>query len=410
VILIHRGERVALVLSFVYFLLLLCAYYLLRPVRDALVAGLGTDEIKYLSLAVFVVMLAITPLFGLLMTHVPRRTLLPSIYGFFACNLLVFAAVFAADTGAWSARIFYVWVTVFSMFVVSVFWSFMADIWREEQGRRLFGAIAAGGSAGGLLGPLLAGALVHRIGTSGLALCSALLLSGTIVCLVLLSRYAQHDRQSSPPSERALVGSSWQGLLLIVRSPFLLGIASLVLIGAIVAMFAYTETARLAKELIATPTDRAAFFARLDLWTNVAALILQALIVGPLTARFGITAPLIGLALIACIAFGAVAIAPTLLVLGVSNIARRAGEFGLGKPGRDMLYTVASPQEKYLAKNVIDTVVYRGGDFIGGWLYGGLAALGLSLAGFGWLAAITMLGAIVVALAVARGYRERGGK
>lgn len=410
-IVIRRGERRAFALSFVYFLLLLCSYYLLRPVRDALVSGLGQGEIKYLSMTVFFVMLAIAPLFGALLTHIPRRTLLPFVYGFFAVNLLVFAALLQHDAqGVWPARVFYVWVTVFNFFVVSVFWSVMADTWREEQGRRLFGVIAAGGSCGGLLGPVLAKALVNDIGIGGLTLLAATLLCGVIVCLVALRPHTQHSTHAAPSEQKAFSGSSWQGLVLVARSPFLLGIAGLVLLGSIAAIFAYTETARLAKELIATPEDRTAFFAQIDLWTNIAAVILQAAIVGPLALRLGIAAPLIGLAMVACIAFGAVAIAPTLWVLGISNVARRAAEFGLGKPGRDMLYTVTTPQEKYLAKNVIDTVVARGGDFLGGWIYAGFALMGLTLAGFGWVAAIMMLGAVAIAWGVVRGYRARGGK
>src|SRR5690349_1280205 len=367
-IVIQRGERRAFALSFAYFLLLLCSYYLLRPVRDALVSGLGSDEIKYLSSAVFIAMLCVTPLFGALMARIPRRTLLPIVYAFFVMNLLLFAVLFQQDAnGVWPARIFYVWVTVFNFFVVSVFWSFMADIWREEQGRRLFGAIAAGGSCGGLIGPTLARQFASDIGTAGLTVCAAVLLSGAILCLVLLRRDAQPNTTLKTSEPAALHGSSWQGLLLILRSPFLLGIAGLVLIGSIAAMFAYTETARLAKELINTPQARTAFFAQIDLWTNLVALLLQAVIVGPLTLRLGVAAPLVGLGVVVCIAFGAVALMPTLWVLGASNIARRAAEYGLGKPGRDMLYTVTTPQEKYLAKNVIDTLVARSGDLIGGW-------------------------------------------
>jgi AAA family ATP:ADP antiporter len=409
-IVIQRGERRAFALSFAYFLLLLCSYYLLRPVRDALVSGLDTDEIKYLSSAVFIVMLCVAPLFGMLMARIPRRTLLPFIYAFFVVNLLLFAVLFHQDAnGVWPARIFYVWVTVFNFFVVSVFWSFMADIWREEQGRRLFGAIAAGGSCGGLLGPAFARQFADDVGTSGLTLCAAVLLSGAIICLILLRRDAQPNTTSTTNQQSALHGSGWQGILLILRSPFLLGIASLVVIGSIAAMFAYTETSRLAKELLDTPQARTAFFAQIDLWTNLVALLLQAVIVGPLTSRLGVVAPLLGLGVIACIAFGAVALMPTLWVLGASNVARRAAEFGLGKPGRDMLYTVTTPQEKYLAKNVIDTLLARSGDLVGGWIYATLTLMGLTLAGFGWVAAGMMVGSVAVALGVVRGYRARGG-
>ena len=408
------GEAPALALSFLYFLLLLASYYIVRPVRDALIAGLGVAEIKYLTAAVFFVMLAIAPVFGALMKHWPRHKLLPAIYGFFALNLACFAIAFESPHfGPWPARIFYVWLMVFNMFVVSVFWSFMADIWREEQGRRLFGAIAAGGSVGGLLGPLLAQRFVGAVGNSGLMWVAALLLSATIVCIVALHRIShaspRQESHARADAER-FSNSSWQGIALISRSPFLLGIAGLVLIGAIVAQFAYSETARLAKELIATPEARTIFFARIDGWTNAVALVLQSLIVGPLSARLGIVAPMLGLPLIGLLAFGSLAVSPTLATLGASNVARRAAEFGLGKPGRDMLYTVATPQEKYLAKNVIDTVISRGGDLVGSWCYSAIAALGIALTGMSWIAMFAILGAIGLALSVVRGYRSRGGK
>ena len=408
---LRAGEAPALALSFLYFLLLLDSYYVLRPVRDSLVAGLGTAEIKYLLIAVFFGMLAIAPIFGLLMTHIPRRRLLPAIYGFFVVNLLAFALAFAApNLGSWPARVFYVWLTVFNMFVVSVFWSFMADIWNEEQGRRLFGVIAAGGSAGGLLGPTLAQLLVEHIGNTGLMLFAAALLSGTVACLVCLGQLNKPVVEQTTQNAQAISGSAWQGFILVLRSPFLLGIAALVVIGTLIAQFFYAESTRLAKEAFDTPEARTMFFARLDFWTNVIALGLQAVVVGALTSRFGIVVPLVGLSVIGFFAFGALAFSPILLTLGVSNIARRSAEFGLGKPARDMLYTVATPQEKYLAKNVIDTVFLRGGDIIGGWTYSALTTIGIGLAGLGSIAAAAMVGTLFIALAIARGYHSRGGK
>jgi len=406
---IRAGEAPTLALSFLYFLLLLSSYYVLRPIRDSQVADLGVAEIKYLVLAVFVVMLAIAPTFGALMTHVPRHKLLPAIYAFFVVNLGLFAHAFAVpELAKWTARVFYVWLTVFNMFVVSVFWSFMADIWREEQGRRLFGLIAAGGSIGGLLGPWLAGSLAMRFGNTGLSLLAAALLSGTVICIVMLGRITK-TQDYQPQAPTALNGSSIEGLRLLLRSPYLLGIAGIVVIAAIVTQFAYAETARMAKEFIATPEARTAFFANLDFWTNAVTLVLQAVVVGLLTARFGVAAPLLGLAAVGCISFVALALSPVLATLGATNITRRAAEFGIGKPARDMLYTVVTPSEKYLAKNVVDTLVNRGGDFVGSWIYIFATALGMTLAGLGWLAAAAMTGTIFVVLAIVRGYHQRGG-
>ncbi len=407
---IERDEASTLILSFCYFLLLLASYYILRPVRDGLVAGTGMDQVKFLSVIVLAAMLALTPLFGTLMARVPRYKLLPAIYAFAVANLLLFALAFTRpEYAVWSTRIFYIWVTVFNLFVISVFWSFMADIWNAEQGRRLFGTIAAGGSLGGLLGPMLAQNFAARFGNSGLTIIAAALLCGAIVCLLLLGQIARRNPVKEAQITKAFGGSSWQGVLLVLRSPFLLGIAALVIIGSIVAMFAYIELGRLAKESFNTPEARTAFFARFDFWTNISALILQGIVVGLITTRWGIKIPLMGLAVIGCISFIPIAFSPVLATLAVTNVVRRASEYGLGKPIRDMLYTVSSPQEKYLAKNVIDTVIYRGADAIGSWAHTFLLVLGVTLAGLGWIAAAVMGTTVFIAAAVAKGYRKRGG-
>lgn len=407
---LHRSEVTTLALSFCYFLLLLASYYILRPVRDGLVAGAGTDQVKYLSVVILFTVLVLTPLFGALMAHIPRYKLLPGIYAFAVANLFLFAMAFTwPEFATWSTRAFYIWVTVFNLFVISVFWSFMADIWNAEQGRRLFGVIAAGGSLGGLLGPMFAQNFAARFGNSGLTVIAALLLSGATICLLLLGRMARRTPTEEVQITQSFGGSSWQGILLVLRSPFLLGIAALVIIGSVVAMFAYIELGRLAKDAFDTPEARTAFFARFDFWTNIAALILQGLVVGALTTRWGIKIPLVGLAVIGCVSFVPIALSPALATLAITNVARRASEYGLGKPVRDMLYTVTTPQEKYLAKNVIDTLVYRGADALGSWVHTFLLALGVTLAGLGWIATAAMGATVLIAATVARGYRLRGG-
>jgi ATP:ADP antiporter, AAA family len=416
---VRAGEWPALVLSFLFFFLLLAAYYTIRSIRDSLVSGLGTAELRSLVTAVFFVMLTATPIFGALMTRVPRRRLLPWLFAFFAVNLAAFATAFATlPSSPWPARIFYVWILVFNFFSVSVFWSFMADIWREEQGRRLFGMIAAGGSIGGLVGPALTQTSVAEIGNAGVTAIAAVLLSGTVACLLALRSIAPTQLASSDSAsaataivkEAAFSGSVWQGFILVLKSPFLLGIASLVLIGTTTAQFFYSDMARLAKESFESPEARTVFYANLDFWTNAISVVLQALVVGFLTTRFGVALPLVGLAAVGFLAYGSLAISPLLGTLAISTVARRSGEFGLGKPARDMLYTVATPQEKYLAKNVIDTVLSRGGDFVAVWIYSALTFFGIGLAGLGAIAATAMIGAVVIALAIVRGYRKRGGK
>ncbi len=406
------GERRRLLLSFAYFALLLASYYLIRPVRDALAAGAGAGTIKYLASAVFLAMCLLVPLFGWLVSRVRRVWLLPGIYGFFALNLVLFALAFAlVPSAAWLGPAFYVWTTVFNLFVVSVFWSFMADLWREAEGRRLFGVIAAGGSLGGLAGPLLARLLVGSLGHAGLALLAAALLCGALGMVLLLLRDAA-GRASTPARlsfAEPVGGEILAGLTGLVRSPYLLGIAALVALGSVLGMFVYIELARAAAAAFASGEARTAFYAQRDLWVNGIACVLQLAAVGPLARRVGVRPVLTGSAALTVCAFAALTLAPLAGTLVAINVLLRVVEFGLGKPARDMLYTVVDTETQYKTKNLIDTVVYRAMDAASGWLHAGLTALGLSLAGVASAGTALALVLVGVAWAVGSGYRRRGG-
>jgi AAA family ATP:ADP antiporter len=407
------GEWRRLALSFIYFALLLASYYLIRPVRDALAAGSGAASIKYQASVVFVVMLAIVPVFGWLVARVRRSLLLPLTYGFFALHLVLFAALFRLDPEAvWTGRVFYVWTTVFNLFVVSVFWSFMADIWHEEEGRRLFGVIAAGGSLGGIVGPLAARGLVGSAGTAGLTLIAAALLGATVVTILLLGR----ERRAAAPATGAtrldepVGGAILAGLSRLVASPFLLGIAAIVAIGSLLGMIVYIELARAAASEYATAAERTAFYSQRDLWVNGASLVLQLLVVGPLARRFGVRPLLAGTAAIALAAFAGLTAAPVVGTLLAVNVLLRTTELGVGKPNRDMLYTVVDAETKYKVKNVVDTAVYRGSDMLSGWAHAGLGLLGLSLSGIAAVGAAVAAALVAIAWAVGTGYRRRGGR
>jgi AAA family ATP:ADP antiporter len=407
------GERRRLALSFVYFALLLASYYLVRPVRDALAAGLGPDSIKYLASAVFVTMALAVPVFGWLVARVPRDRLLPGIYAFFALNLVAFSIAFRLAPGdPWTARAFYVWTTVFSLFVVSVFWSFMADLWSEEQGRRLFGVIAAGGSLGGVLGPLAARTFAADLGESGLTLGAALLLGGALLVVHGLLHGAR-DRSEAGGTRLSfgepVGGAVLAGLTGIVRSPYLAGIATLVACGSLLGMLVYIEMARAAAAGYASGAARTAFYAQRDLWVNGLACGLQLLAIGPLARRLGVRSVLSAAALLVAVAFAGLAALPLAGTLVGVNVLLRVTEFGIGKPARDMLYTVVDTESRYKAKNVIDTVVYRATDALSGWLHAGLVALGLGVSGIATAGVAVAIGLAVVAFAVGTGYRHRGG-
>ena len=412
----------ALVISFLSFMLLLASYYILRPVRDALAATLGADSIKYLSSAVFFVMLLIVPVFGWLVVRVPRARLVPGLYAFFILDLGVFAVAFSrygstGTVGSWMARAFYVWVTVFNMFAVSVFWSRMAEVWSEPQGRRYFGIVSAGGSLGGLIGPLLARVFAANVALSGLVWISAALLGGALIGLRLLTRPAA----GTAPALSANVtepsgalepsgGAILQGLWLIGRTPFLAGIALLVSLGSFFGMIVYIEMARLVAAAFPSAVERTMYYSTRDLWVNGIALVLQFLLLGQVTRRLGVGWALVASGAVVLAAFVTLGLDPTLATLTAVSVVLRCAEFGLAKPSRDMLYTVVPTAAKYQSKNVIDTAVYRGSDMASGWIQGLIGRLGVGLAGWGWIAAALTVVLTSVAALVGRGYRRRGGK
>ena len=410
-------ERRRLAASILSFTLLLACYYILRPVRDALAATLGADSIKYLSSAVFVVMLLIVPAFGWLFARVPRARLVPGLYAFFIVNLAVFAVALArygegGSMAAWWSRAFYVWVTVFNLFAVSVFWSRMAEVWSEPQGRRYFGVVSAGGSLGGLAGPLLARSLVANVAISGLVWISAALLTGALLTLSSIARPSA-AREPAPPSaavSEPTAAAVLQGLWLVGRTPFLSGIAVLVSLGSLLGMIVYIEMARLVAASLPGALERTAYFSSRDLWVNSGAFMLQLFVVGQVTRRLGVGAALIAAGCAVLIAFGALGLNPTLATLTGVSVALRCAEFGLAKPARDMLYTVVPPAAKYQSKNVIDTAVYRGSDMASGWIQALIGRLGVSLAGWGWIAAALAVVLTAVAAFVGRDYRRRGGR
>lgn len=400
-------------MAFAYFFLLLCCYYLLRPLRDAMAATAGLGRLPELFTYTFLVMLAITPLFGTLVARVRKRLLLPITYLFFASNMLLFVGLFHADPGSrTAAAAFYVWLSVFNMFVVSVFWSFMADIFRGGEAKRLFGPISAGGSAGAICGPLITQWLAVEMGPAGLVMLSTAMLVLTIPLIRSLGRWSTHqhgEQELAAQSDRegSIGGGALGGVRALFASTYLLGIASILLIGAIVGTFMYLELQRLAFEAYPEVGDRTRFFARLDLAGNVLALIFQGVVVSRIIARLGLVGGLVLMPLIALTSFVWLLAVPMLMPLAISQVLRRSGEFGLSKPSREVLYTAVDAETKYKAKNFIDTVVQRGSDTAGSWLHGLLAVRGVALDGFAAISGVLMLVLVGVGVWLARAFKLR---
>ena len=392
VVQVRREEVGALLWSFLYFFCLLAAYYVIRPVRDEMGVQVGAARLQWLFSAVFVAMIALVPVFGWLARRLPVARLLPTVYGFFALSL--FAFYLALESGVelrQLAPVFFVWVSVFNLFVVSVFWSFMADLYTTEAARRLFGFIAAGGSLGAVVGPGLTTLLAPRIGIANLLLVSTAFLVAAIGCIVALLRIAasRPDGTSrylrAPEAEPGARPSLWIGVIRTARSPYLAGICVFLVCYTLLSTLLYFMQTKLVPEFIPSPERRTQLFAAADLAVNALTLLLQLFATGRLLSKFGVTLMLAALPAVSVIGFLALGVAAVIPVLIVFGVLRRAGEFAISKPARETLFTVVTKEEKYQAKNVIDTVIYRGGDAASGWLAAALLGAGLSLSGMAFV-------------------------
>jgi AAA family ATP:ADP antiporter len=345
---------------------------MLRPVRETMGIAGGVQNLQWLFTGTFVATLVAMPLFGGLAARVARRHVLGWTLGFFAVNLVGFALAFAfRPDDVWLARGFYIWLSVFNLLSVSVVWSVMADLFRIGEAKRLFALMAAGLSAGGLVGPLLGVVLVGPIGHAGLLFLSALLLGGTILTAWRLQTW----RELHPlgPDEaharsRPLGGSPFAGASEVLRSPFLLGIAAFVLLLAATTTFLYFEQARVVQLVFPNKVDQTRVFGAIDALVQALAIVTQLFVTGRIAQRLGLGVLLVGVPLAIALGFLWLAFSPAFAVLAVVMVARRAGEYAFVRPGREMLYTVVPPEAKYKAKNFIDTVVYRGSDALSAWL------------------------------------------
>ena len=408
VVAVQRKEIVGLLWSFAFFFFVLCAYYIIRPLRDEMGVTLGPQRLPWLFSAVLVVMLAAVPLFGWVVSTFARRRIVPVVYGFAIANLLGFWLCFASGAhGAIVAATFFVWVSVFNLFVVSLFWSLMSDLYRSDQASRLYGFIAAGGSAGALVGPLLTQGLVGILGATNLLLVSAmLLLAATKAALVLRRLFAGISARQS--EERPLGKGLLAGAIAVWRSPYLFRIALWILVANLVSTLFYLEQARIVGETLTDRTQRVQLFARLDLAVSIATILAQVFLTARVLERFGLTAAIATLPAFAALGLVGLALSPTLAVIVSILATERALAFAISNPAMKVLYTVLEPEQKYKAQNFNDTVVFRAGDAASGWIFNSLAkSLGLSLAA---VAGITLpLAAfwLLLSLRLGRGHAQR---
>ena len=379
-------EAVPVGWAFLYFFCLLCGYYILRPVRDEMAIEGGVQHLPWMMTATFVTLVLVTPLFGWLSARMSRHRLLQTVYAFFALHLvLFFVAMISHLSPQWAARTFFVWLSVFNLFVVSMFWSVMADLFTPAQGARLFGVIAAGGSIGAMVGPLLTTGLTYFIPIPALLLVSVGFLVACGLCLYQLDRWAKSrpSRQISRQGE-PIGGSIWAGVRLALSSPYLLGICLYLFFLTTTATFLYLEQMRLVSEQIPSPEERTRLFALIDLVVNVFTFLAQVMVTSRVISRFGLASALVVLPIASAIGFGIIAVMPLLTVFIMFTIVRRVGEYAFAKPAREVLFTVVSREEKYKAKNFIDTAVSRGGDAATGWIVNGVKALSVTAGQMAW--------------------------
>jgi len=396
---IREEELAPAACGFAFFFFLFCGYFMLRPIRETMGIQAGVNQLQWLFTATFLATLAVVPLFGWISARVARTTLVTWVYAIFALTMVGFAILLYLQPGSvWTARTFYVWLSVFNLFVVSIAWSLMADVFHMESAKRLFALIAAGASAGGLCGPLLGALLASILQPAGLLLLSALLLTATLPLKQWLLRWRAASRPEIglDDMQRPIEGTILAGLSRIFQSRYLLGISLLVVLLATLNTFLYMEQARLVADAFPDTAQRIRVFSALDFTVQTLALLSQIFITGRVAARLGVRFLLTAVPLAVAIAFLALAAYPVFGVLAAAMILRRAGEYALIRPGREMLFTAVSPEDKYKTKNVIDTVVYRGGDAASGWVKAGVDMLGYGASLIALLGAAIALGAAAI--------------
>lgn len=373
---VRPKELKTLAWSLLYVFSLFVAYYLLRPVRDELGVAGGVNNLPWLFSGTLVAMLLLTPLFSCLVKRYQRITVIRLSYHFFASNLLLFFVLLLPafnEYRVWTGRLFFIWLSVFNLFVVSLFWSLIVDIFTSEQGMRLFGMLSAGATLGALIGSSLTLAAVERIDQRGLLLLAFLLLE---ISLLSAQRAAAHSSNfAGATADRPVGGTVLAGITHTLRSPYLAGIALFMMFYSVTSTLLYFEQATIAANAFSDRASRTAFFATIDMWVNFFTLIAQIFFTSRALKGLGVSLTLAILPLVTLAGFSLLLACPSLLIFVVFQVARRISNFAFARPSREILFTRVAKEERYKSKNFIDTVVYRLGDQMGSWSYAGLMGL-----------------------------------
>jgi AAA family ATP:ADP antiporter len=373
-----------------YGFFIMFSYYILRAVRDE-ISSADRGNLQILWTAVFFVMLVAVPLYSWLASKFSRGVFVPLANRFFIACLIGFwlcLALLPEAARPWIDRVFYVWTSVFALFVVTVFWGLLADCFDNSQAKRMFGFIAVGSSIGGMVGSSLTAGLAEIVPTFSLLLIACIPLEAASWCaLTLHRRFGTGNILIQGEAARAIPGNAWTGMKAVFASRYLMGIATFIVLMTFVSTMLYFQQANLVADAFSDRGVRTAFFAKVDLVVSILTVIFQVYLTARIIKWLGIGRTLLLVPVAVALGFVALGFYPTLAVLVVVQVAYRAGRYGLTKPAREILWTVLSREAKYKSKPFIDAAVYRGGDLVSGWIYTGLAAIGLSIGAIAIVAA-----------------------
>lgn len=371
---VRRRELPVVGWSWLYIFSILSSYYVMRPIREQMGVSGGIENLPWLFTATLVAMILLNVPFGYLVKRLPRVRFIPITYRFFTANILLFAlALHLAnrEQAVWIGRLFFVWLSVFNLFVVSIFWQTIVDVFSSDQGKRLFGFIAAGATIGAILGSAATALLARTVPTWGLLLGAAVLLEVAVFSARRLSRVSDQlaRKPLSQSGEQPIGGSTFAGLMHVVKSPYLLNVSLFFLLFSITSTFLYFEQVNVAAKAFPDRGAQTSFFATVDLAVNVLTLLIQLFLTGRVVRLVGVGLALASLPLLSIVGFAVLVYAPTVVPVVAFQVLRRAGNFGIARPTREVLFTVLPREDRYKSKSVIDTVVYRLGDQAGAWSY-----------------------------------------
>ena len=392
---IKQREVKAVIFSFLFVVVLMTAYYILRPVRDAMASDWTDAEVSWLWTLNFFISTGIVALYGMAVSKFRFRLLVPTMYSIFAVSFVMFYLLGSiSDDRTLIDKAFYVWVSVFSLFNISVFWSFMSELFSKEQSGRLFGIIAVGASVGGLIGPSITAFFSVSIGIDNLMLIASMMLLIPIPIIFYLQSKAtdlNNEKLDLTPTSHPIGGNPIAGFKMLFSNPYLMSIALFIFLYTGISSFIYFELKNLLSDL--SRPERSAIWAQMDLAVNILSISIGLFATGRIVGKFGMPVTIAMVPVMVCVGLLILAISPLLGVVMILQIIRRAGNYGMTRPAREMLFTLVDRETRFKAKPVIDIVAYRGSDMLMAWLFTGLTqGLGLGLA------AVAGVGAGIAAL------------